>query len=351
MRILFLVESLFNSSGIERITTSLINLLSNDGYEVAIVICNPDRRMYYSLDQRVATYFLDANFSQKFLCRYRFYKCIKGASPDIIVNVSVQMAQISLPVAFVHKVKVVTWEHFHLKAGSKKGYLFRLLSSMLSNRTVVLTKKDKSKYPVFLQRRIDVIYNFSILQNDRNYHREKEVIAVGRLTYQKSFDRLIIVWSSLMKKIKNWHLTIIGDGELREDLQKMIQSEHMEQYISIVPATKDIESYYKRASLLFMTSRFEGMPMVLIEAKQFGIPCISYDCPNGPDEIIVDDSDGYIVQDGNVIKFVEKAEILMNDERKRAVFSRNAEVCFQDKFTSGMMLLKWCNLFKSLVYK
>nr|EKX4894459.1 glycosyltransferase [Raoultella ornithinolytica] len=150
--------------------------------------------------------------------------------------------------------------------------------------------------------------------------KEKIAIAVGRLTYQKNFFRLIDIWKK--RENKSWKLYIIGEGEDRDKLQEYITEDDG---VHLVGACKKIDEWYKRASLLLMTSRYEGLPMVLIEAKNFGLPVIAFDCKTGPSELI--DNDGIVINyndDENFIVNLNKTlddNVLLNEMMENALIN------------------------------
>ncbi|WP_446924827.1 glycosyltransferase, partial [Klebsiella pneumoniae] len=120
--------------------------------------------------------------------------------------------------------------------------------------------------------------------------KEKIVLGVGRLTYQKNFMRLINIWKNI--DTNGWRLCIVGDGEERKEILTFCRQNGIDN-VEVYEATNNIDSWYKKSSALAMTSRYEGLPMVLIEAKNFGVPAIAFDCQTGPVEII--DNDGYVI--------------------------------------------------------
>ena len=85
------------------------------------------------------------------------------------------------------------------------------------------------------------------------------------------------------------------DGNLYEQLNNKIVSHGLQDYVKILPPVRNVERYYKSASLFMLTSHSEGFGMVLLEAISFGLPCISYDCPSGPRDIVEDGVNGYLI--------------------------------------------------------
>uniref|UniRef100_UPI001F4EDBBA glycosyltransferase n=1 Tax=Rosenbergiella epipactidis TaxID=1544694 RepID=UPI001F4EDBBA len=164
------------------------------------------------------------------------------------------------------------------------------------------------------------------------------VIAIGRLDYQKNFSRLIDIWSKT--QTYDWKLEIIGSGKELPILEDKIKNLNISS-INIIPATRDIESYYKKASLVLMSSRYEGLPMVLIEAKNFGLPVIAFDCKTGPREII--ENDGYLINYNEDDDFSNKLNLLLKNASLRESFSKNA-ILNSNKYSTKAILSQWNEL-------
>ncbi len=166
--------------------------------------------------------------------------------------------------------------------------------------------------------------------------KQNKVLAVGRLTYQKNFDRMLDVWQKVNKQ--GWKLQIVGDGEEKADLLQKIKRYQLEDSTEIVSPSKQINEYYRSAGLIIMTSRYEGLPMVLIEAKNFALPAVAFDCKTGPAEIIKDD--GYVIDYQNNDEFVTQLNALIGDEVQRRAFAqaawRNSE-----NYGPQLILKKW----------
>ena len=121
---------------------------------------------------------------------------------------------------------------------------------------------------------------------------EKRMIAVGRLEDQKNFKDLVSAWSIVAERCPDWRLEIFGEGKLEHALRSQIARLGLTGSVILRGVVKDIGSEYSNSSALLMTSLHEGFPLALVEASSFGLPLISYDCPTGPSEIIIDAGDG-----------------------------------------------------------
>ena len=111
-----------------------------------------------------------------------------------------------------------------------------------------------------------------------------------------------------------------------------------------------MEQLYREASVIAMTSRYEGLPMILLEAQAYGIPIVSFKCQCGPADIITDGKDGFLVPEGNVPMMAEKLSMLMSDYQMRAKMGK-AAVLSSKRFDEERVMHQWENLFSSLLNK
>ena len=169
-------------------------------------------------------------------------------------------------------------------------------------------------------------------------------MAIGRLTAQKGFDKLLDIWKKIEEKDSEWELYIIGSGEDREKLLSQKESLNLKRVI-FIENTKNIKEYYKKASIYLMTSRFEGLPMTLIEAQSFGLPIISYDIKTGPKDIVNDSEDGYLIENDDKEKFADKFLELSQDREKIQKFSQKAYENSK-RFKLDSIIEKWKEVLK-----
>ena len=150
-------------------------------------------------------------------------------------------------------------------------------------------------------------------------------------------------------KYKDWNLTIYGDGIEKENLKQKINNKGIEKNTLIKPATKDIEKVYQNASLLVMTSRYEGLPMVMLEALSYGVPVVAFNFPCGPNDIISSNI-GSIVENGNITAFAKEIEQWITDFEKRFKANKEATI-FSKRFELNSIINLWKKLFSELINK
>lgn len=184
--------------------------------------------------------------------------------------------------------------------------LFQLIKRYLYPKVYCISVPNKTDVAVYKKWGCHAAYiPHLVKRNDLtapNTLDSKIVLNVGRLTSDKRQDMLIRMWSRINDH-NGWKLLIVGNGEMKEELNRLIQELHVEESVELIPATSDINSIYRKTSVFCFTSRMEGFGMVLLEAMSFGIPCISFDCPSGPRDVIIDQYNGYLVENNNEKKF------------------------------------------------
>ena len=181
---------------------------------------------------------------------------------------------------------------------------------------------------------------------------QPRVIAVGRLDYQKGFDRLIQAWEIVQKdaKCRNWRLDIFGQGEWRDMLQRMIEKAGLDQSAHIHPPTSQIGNEYADSSLLVMSSNYEGFPMVMIEAMACGLPVVSFDYKCGPRDIIDNGINGLLVSNGDIEGVAYAMIEVISDNAYRKLLSANAKRIVET-YSEEAVMAKWIALFSNLIQR
>jgi glycosyltransferase involved in cell wall biosynthesis len=196
-------------------------------------------------------------------------------------------------------------------------------------------------------RRVEVIPNFSLMPIEEYSNCDaKRVIAAGRLSWEKGYDRLLAVWEKVSCYFPDWELVVFGNGNLQESLENVIKSKNI-QNITILPPVKTISHEYANSSICVLTSYYEGFALVLLEALRHGVPCIAFDCKFGPRSIIEDGNCGYLVENGDIEQFADKLCSLMENDNRRMQFSLMAVEHARSFDVYGTMI-KWKTLFEEL---
>ncbi|MET0945563.1 MAG: glycosyltransferase family 4 protein [Flavobacterium sp.] len=335
MKILYLTDQLYLHGGIEKMLAQKINhWIAHYGYDV--MLCTSEQRnkdFVYPVDPKLRHIDLGINYS-----RHKSYfhpenvlkstthfntlrKLIKKEKPDIIISVNYTPEQFFLPFIAKHIPKIkefhssgVTLEMPNNRINKLKHRLFLLLGRYQAQ--VVLNVDEKKYYPF---EHLYVIPNFIEINKIKEpLQREKTILAAGRIASVKQFDHLINAWSHIASDFPDWQVKIFGNGDdkLSAQLQQLI-AELGVSNINLMGATSHLAEEMQKASIYAMTSETECFPMVLLEAQAAGLAIISYDCPNGPRNIITSNQDGWLTPYNEIGIFADQLAILIEKESSR----------------------------------
>ena len=376
MRIVYCIAGTCNSGGMERVLANKANYLVKHGYEVSIVTTDQrGEKPFFSLDERIPCYDLGINYEENNgksffhkLIHYPFkqYKhkkrlsaLLKRLKADIVISMFCNDATFLPSIQDdSRKVLEIHFSRFKRLQYGRKG-LWKWADEYRSkqdvkvasrfDRFVVLTEEDKGYW--------EDLKNLCVIGNARSFVspqptslENQKVIAVGRYSYQKGFDRLISAWSKVCQEMHGWKLHLVGDGELRGSLQQQINELNLSESVVLGKAETDMLSVYRSASILAMSSHYEGLPMVLLEAQAVGLPIVSFACKCGPKDVVEDGVDGFLVEEGDVDALTNRLLMLMKDEdlRKRmgaAAFARS------ERYAEERIMKRWMDLFEEVAFK
>ena len=215
---------------------------------------------------------------------------------------------------------------------------------------VLLTNEDRQRYWQGWKN-VSVIPNPITSQFDRKSNCDvKKAIAVGRLTHQKNFSSLIRIWGKVAVHHPDWQLEIWGEGELQRAIQQQIEEAGLEDGIFLRGYTSEALQKMSQASMYLLSSYYEGLPLVMIEAMSVGLPVVSFMCPTGPKDILDDGRTGYLVPVGEENLFAEKVCRLIEDESLRKTMGK-AALEESGKYRVDTIIPLWMNLFQELLDK
>ena len=278
------------------------------------------------------------------------FKFLKRNNIDILISLEALSGIVSfLPCIFL-KTKYILWEHanYYQTQGSSKIQKIRQLELKYSDAYVVLTNRDKNNFKNHfkIKTKLVCIYNIADVAIKENYSiQSKYIISVGHIREIKNFKIIPDIGEIVFKKHPDWKWLIYGDGlgEEYDILKEKIKDFHLENNVILCGRSNNMNEIYKKSSMYVMTSLQEGLPMVLLEAKSNRLPLISFDIETGPDEIIKDKVNGFLIPPYDINKMASSiCELIENDE-KRINFSNNSSLDLE-LFDKDNVLKQWSKL-------
>lgn len=346
MKILFLEGDMSRKGGTERMTAMLANALC-EKYQVRVISRKFEGdKLFFSLKSKIRHFVLTEHQGKLAIIKqiHEIRNFIKNENIEWVINVDVGMGFYGILASKGTKTKVITWEHgnYYNNWGSRVFPYLRRFAAKYSDAMVVLTERDKQNYKenIKTNKPIYVIAN-PMKKNDFIYDkRSKIIMSAGLLLPIKGFDRAIQVAAKVLPKYPEWKWIICGEGPERRKLELMIQEFHLEDKMILVGSVQDMDRQYQKAAMYVMTSEMEGLPMVLLEAKSWGLPIVSFDIMTGPSDIIKDGINGYLVELYDIDGMADKIEELVKHQELRQSFS-NCSQLDVDKFDFENISEKW----------
>lgn len=348
-KITFFVNNIYVIGGVERVVSLIANELSKKYLVEIVSLYKTADNPFFNLNSKikVSNILNDKIYNPK---THVFYligqakKFLKNYDTDFFIVAG--MVNVPLTIFMRKHSKYIAWEHgnaFGIGEG-KMPYLGRKLAAKYADKIVVLTKKDmETNIKKFkTANKITQIYNpIEIVELGEEYEAEsKKIVSSGRLCSQKGFDILVDVASKVFDKHPDWEWHIYGDGPDKEILEKMIVEKKLKKNVKLMGRTNKMNEKYKEYAMFVMTSRYEGFAMVNIEAHYAKLPIVSFNCNCGPDEIIQDGVNGYLVNCFDIDKLAEKINYLIENPNVRIEMSKNT-ILDKEKLEMRNIIKEW----------
>lgn len=380
MKVLYIINKMTNLAGIERILTCKMNYLSeHTSHQIILTtyeqgrhpISFPtnDKILHISFDvtipEREGSSFIGwliRNMNARHKFKHEFRKILNTIQPDIVIATGYAFPVLDIIINTSHKAgaKTIMESHVQGETVSMTKYIYnstlkrlfsfwdqRIMNSLKRcNCIVTLTNGDVSYWKNYAPQ-IEVIPNLLTVEpKPVKDYATKRVICAGRYAPQKGFDLLLDAWRQLNRHYSDWQLYIFGNGD-RSPYQKIVDYWGLGSSVHLMNATPNIVDEFTQSSIYVMSSRFEGFGLVLAEAMACGLPCVSFDCPHGPRDIISDGEDGLLVENGNTKALAEKIQFLMSKTEIRQVMGEKAAKNIA-RYEPKIIMNQWCQLFNDI---
>lgn len=364
MKILFFVGSM-NAGGAERVAAELANAWVQRGDEVCLVptfLGTSDS--FYELDERVQFSPLQQSIGwfppgitplRKWRAIRQIYKSVK---PDVVlsfltnvnVNVLIALKGIPTPIVVCERTNPVVSLSADKRLKKLRSWLYPQAA-----RVVVQTQDaahafgrvepqlgDIAVVPNPIAQHLAQLPLAAQVENNQ----QCQLVAMGRLVPAKQFEQLIQAFGMIGEQFPEWTLHIYGEGPERDKLEQRAELVGLKDRIFLPGKTTEPWQRLAEAQLFVLTSAYEGFPNVLLEAMTLGLPCITVDCPSGPNELSSQGRDAILIPVNEPSALEQALSELMSDSRLRGVLGQRAAVSVRERFGMGQVLLQWDRVFQ-----
>lgn len=378
MKIVYCTDSICYLGGIQNITITKANGLAQMGHQVWIIVTDNKYSPLHPVDPKVQVINLDINYFEDDW-KSKFYviksilikrkkhkkaiaKVLNDINPDVIISTGTSEKN------FLPNIRLNSTPIFIREIHNQKGYrllharsLFEKIMAIIGNwydyswninkydQIVVLTNEDKelnwknnSKVSVISN---PVTFDTNIKTAPLT---NKKIITAGRLVHQKNYKSLINAWKIVNQKHPDWRLEIWGDGALKNELSKQINTLGLNNKVLLMGYINDIISRMLQASGCVLSSLYEGISLVLIEAMSCGLPIVSYACQCGPKDLIEHGKNGFLCEVNDETKLAEYICSIIEDEKLRIKMGQ-ASKKKSEEFRIEKIATQWINLFQTLI--
>lgn len=363
MKLLYITNGVTGAGGLERILSLKASSLSeNYGYEVNILSLNElGIKPFYEFSSSIKIHNIEVkgNAFKYFLAYLRgMRRKVKEISPDIIIVCDDGLKGFFLPLLLRKPCPMVYERHVSKNIFFTEDTGF--FRTILMNTKLILMNYLAKKFDKFIilsegTRTEWKLDNIVVVPNMISFSPKegaklsnKIVIAVGKQSYQKGYDNLLQSWVSVNKKHPDWMLNIYGKSDANQKYLQLATKLNIKESVLFFEPVKNIDQKYLEASIYVMSSRYEGFPMVLLEAMACGLPCVSFNCPTGPSDIITTGEDGFLIKNNDTEEFARAISFLIENEDQRVILGKKARQNIR-RFSSESIVSTWDVLFKGLL--
>lgn len=364
IKLLYITNGISGSGGLERVLSIKASYLADCfDYEVHILSLNENGKTpFYEFSSKISLFTIPVKggFVQ-YVWQYvtSIKKIIKTIKPDIISVCDDGLKGFFLPIILGNPCPMIYERHASVNLNFNKEYTnlyYKIKNSIVHklmnwgaksyNAFVVLTNGNLREWQT--GNKMVIANPLSFYPLELTTFKDNKIIVVGSHSYNKGYDLLLEAWQIVISKHPDWQLEIYGKVDIDRSFIKMAYDLHLASSVTFFEPIKNIRDKYIKSAIMVLPSRSEGFGMVLIEAMACGVPCVSFDCPHGPADIITNGVDGFLVKNGDVQALAEKIVFLIENENLRkkmgVVVRENVK-----RYLPENIVPQWDELFKTLI--
>ncbi|WP_346882819.1 glycosyltransferase [uncultured Algibacter sp.] len=342
--------------GAEKVAATLSFLLENNDYKVSIIAVRNEitynyRGILYNLGENESSIKWVRHIKKVLLFR-KYYKLINA---DFYIDFRMRdrfiMESLLHFLVFENRKMIFSIQHYNIAYHIPKGKIFKRLYNKAKTIVAVSLdiEKELKRYHSFSN--IKYIPNFvnkDLLTTSKVPPKDvpnNAILAIGRLNNPvKQFDKLILSYKNTSSFIKGIPLFILGDGPDRLKLETLIESNNLQAHVKLLGFVSNPYDYIKQCKFLVLCSKFEGMPLVILEALTLEKPVISFNCKSGPSELIVHKENGLLINNQDFHELEKSIDLLQQDKALYNKMINNAQKSV-DKFDAYHMIKHWESCF------
>lgn len=356
MKKLMVITRNLKAGGAERVISQLVNNFCEEGIECIIVTID-DAHIFYTIDPRVKIYSVGKKSDKLYIDKFLKYKAVRkyaiSEKPDVVLALPEEIGIFVIPALLGTGIPVVVSERNNpwVMPWKKETRLMRRLFYPFAAGFIFQTDQAASFFPKYIQKKGIVLPNpLDLVRIPEPWRekRRKEVVGAGRLEKQKNFKLLIQAFAQFYRNHPDYILTIYGEGSLRKELEELAASILPEGVYRFPGNVPNLLEQINGAAMFVLSSDYEGMPNVLIEAMAMGMPVISTDCPSGgPAYLINNRENGILIPVGDVDSLCKAMCKIAEDPEFSQCLGKNA-CLIKKKLDSAIISKKWREFLSSV---
>lgn len=354
------ISSTLEGGGAERVLAIIASAFAEKAnYNISIITINKGNDKYNlppSIKRISMDYGKIPNHTIKGIVNLTRFYSDKKNRPDLIISFVTLTNLISILVARLYSIKIIVEEHnSYLRSMERRKFLTDFTRKHLYKRADLLTVLTSFDVAFYKKYGANVVVmpnpcSFPPIQN-KVLNRDKTILAVGNLDryHHKGLDNLLDLVAPILKSNPDWKLKIAGSGDHGfELLQGLSEKNEISEQVIFTGFVSNISELMRASAIFILPSRFEGLPMVLLEAMSQGMACIAYDCKTGPSDIITNNVNGLLIADQNKEEMQSGLNALIHNERLRERLSE-AGIESLDNFEVTNILKRYENLINTII--